>query len=229
MSAKFVAYRRVSTQEQGKSGLGLEAQSDAVAKHVAAIGGLLIGSYVEVESGRQCNRPELAKALAHAKRSKATLLVAKLDRLSRNTAFLCSLLDAGVDVVACDNPTVNRLTLQILAVLAENEARSISERTKAALAALKARGEKLGSARPGHWDGKEDARLAGLGKARIASRIATQARKTAAYADLLPDVTSWRENGVTLQAIADKLNDAGHTTRRGRRWSPVQVQRLLAM
>ncbi len=229
MQAKFVAYRRVSTQEQGRSGLGLEAQSAAVAKHVASVGGVLIASYVEVETGKRCDRPELAKALAHAKRSKAIFVVAKLDRLSRNAAFLCALLDSGVDVVACDNPSVNRLTLQILAVLAEDEARRISERTKAALAALKARGGKLGSARPGHWKGKEDARLKGLEKARSVSRRVVQDRKQAAYADLVPSVKEWRDGGLTLQAIADKLNGAGHTTRRGSSWRPAQVQRLLAI
>lgn len=227
MTAKFIAYRRVSTQEQGRSGLGLEAQAEAVHRHVRAAGGVLVADYLEVESGKNCQRPELARALAHAKRSKAVLLVAKLDRLSRNLAFLAALMESGVDLVCCDNPTVNRLTLQILAVLAEDEARRISQRTKDALAALKARGVKLGSARPGHWDGKEDRRLDALAKARTVAAGAHRKQKEAAYQDLVPLVQQLRAAGLTLREIAARLNEEGHTTRRGSAWSAVQVQRLL--
>src|SRR4051812_37688118 len=110
----FISYRRVSTTKQGDSGLGLEAQTAAIERHVALAGGKLLADYVETESGRNCARVELAKALAHAKRTKATLIIGKLDRLSRNAAFLMNLLDAEVDIVAADNPRVDRLTLQIL-------------------------------------------------------------------------------------------------------------------
>lgn len=227
MSAKFVSYRRVSTAEQGDSGLGLEAQDSAIERYIHSVQGKRISDYLEVESGRHCEREALKNALAHAKRSRATLVVGKLDRLSRNAAFLCTLLDAGVEVVCCDNPTVNRLTLQILAVIAESEARAISDRTKQALAALKARGVLLGSARPGHWDGREEARMRGLAKARSASAISRRKLRDAAYADLVPLVRQWREEGDALQVIADRLNSQGHTTRKGRKWGPMQVRRLL--
>ena len=150
----FVAYYRVSTERQGRSGLGLEGQRAAVAAYAKQVGATMLAEYTEVESGKRADRPELAKALPHAKRSKATLLVAKLDRLARNVAFLSAVMDSGVDFIACDNPHANRLTIHILAAVAEDEARRISDRTKAALGAAKARGTKLGSARPGHWHGR---------------------------------------------------------------------------
>ena len=117
--------------------------------------------YTEVESGKLADRPQLARSLSHAKRTKALLVVAKLDRLARNVEFVARVMNSSVDFVACDNPAANRLTLHILAAVAEAEAKAISDRTKTALAAAKARGTKLGSARPGHWEGREDARLAG--------------------------------------------------------------------
>ena len=164
--AGIVAYFRVSTKKQGESGLGLEGQAAAVETFGRQAGKPIIARYVEVESGKRSDRPELARALAHARRGKATLCVAKLDRLARNVEFLARVMNSEVDFVACDNPAANRLTLHILAAVAEAEAKAISERTKAALQAAKARGVKLGSARPGHWNGREEARLAGLAKAR---------------------------------------------------------------
>ena len=135
---KVVAYYRVSTAKQGASGLGLDAQRAAVAAWTAANGAAVLAGYTEVESGKRADRPELIKALAHAKRSKATLVIAKLDRLSRNVHFLSGLMESGVDFIACDNPHANKLTIHILAAVAEDEAKRISERTKAALAAYKA-------------------------------------------------------------------------------------------
>ena len=180
-----------------------------------------------MESGKRADRPELAKALAHARRSKATLVVAKLDRLSRNVEFLAKVMNSAVDFVACDNPAANRLTLHILAAVAENEAKAISDRTKAALAAAKARGQKLGSARPGHWEGREEGRLAGLAKGRAVAALVRQQRAAEAYSDLLPLLAELRTAGKSLQAIADELNTQGHTTRRGKPWNPVQVSRVL--
>src|SRR5579863_178516 len=148
---KIIAYYRVSTKRQGRSGLGLDGQRAAVEAFAKRNGGKIVASYTEVESGKRSDRPELAKALGHARLAKATLVVAKLDRLARNVAFLSALMEAGVDFVACDNEHANRLTIHILAAVAESEARAISDRTTAALKAAKKRGIALGSARLGHW------------------------------------------------------------------------------
>lgn len=227
MSPKIVAYYRVSTEKQGKSGLGIEAQKAAVARHVAQIGGTLVKAYTEVETGKKHsldNRPELRKAVAHAKRSNAQLVVAKLDRLLRSTVVHSLLKVSGVSFLACDNPHATPLTLDILAAVNEEEVRRISERTKAALAAYKSRGGKLGAAlsqcnKLTHQDRKKGARRAGI----VAKNLAD-----AAYEDIVDEVISMRNRGLSLRAIAEDLNVQGHTTRRGRRWNPVQVSRLLA-
>src|SRR5713226_4200926 len=184
--ADIISYYRVSTKQQGESGLGLDAQETAVQSYARQIGGRIKASYVEVESGKRSDRPELAKALAHARRSKATLCVAKLDRLSRNVAFLAAVMDSGVDFVACDYPAANRLTLHIMAAVAENEAKAISDRTKAALQAAKARGTLLGSARPGHWEGREKARRQGAKKGAVVSAEVRAKAAVEAYSDLRP-------------------------------------------
>jgi len=132
-STGFIAYYRVSTDRQGRSGLGLEAQRAAVVRYLASVGGILIAEHTEVETGRRNDRPELQKALAGCRKHKARLVIAKLDRLSRNVAFIAALMDAGVEFVACDNPHATRLTLHILAAVAEHEREMISARTKAAL------------------------------------------------------------------------------------------------
>src|SRR5262245_32439937 len=155
---KIIAYYRVSTRKQGQSGLGLEGQQHEVQTFAQRNGASIVATYKEVESGRKSARPELQKALAHAKRSKAVLVAAKLDRLSRNVAFLSALMESKVEFVCCDNPHATPLTIHILAAVAEDEAKRISARTKAALAAAKRRGVVLGSARPGHWDNHEAAR-----------------------------------------------------------------------
>jgi DNA invertase Pin-like site-specific DNA recombinase len=219
---KLVAYLRVSTVKQGQSGLGLEGQQAAIAAHVQATGCDLVATYTEVESGKRSDRPELVKALAHARRSGSTLVVAKLDRLSRNVAFLATLMEGRVDFVACDNPNANPLTIHILAAVAQDEAQRISDRTKAALAAYKARGGKLGADLIG-------SRLTDEGRERGSREgNAVQARAAVAdYADLLPTIREMRADGLSLQAVADKLNAEGHTTRTGAAWSPVQVKRVL--
>lgn len=221
--AAIIGYLRVSTKGQGQSGLGLEAQRNAVESYAKQTGATLVMAYTEVESGKRADRPELAKALAHARRSKATLVVAKLDRLARNVEFLARVLNAGTDFVACDNPAANRLTLHILAAVAEAEAKAISERTKAALAAYKARGGKLGGELPNCRNLSQSAREKGAVQAGQA--VARAARE--AYADLQPLLTQLRADGQSLQAIAGRLNAEGHTTRRGRPWNPVQVARVL--
>src|SRR5580704_1542251 len=148
-TASFVAYYRVSTQRQGRSGLGLEAQQKAVRDYLNGGDWRMVGEFVEVESGRRKDRPRLAEALSMCRVHGAKLIIAKLDRLARNVAFISTLMDSGVDFEAADFPQANRLTIHILAAVAEHEARMISERTKAALAAAKRRGVKLGGHRAG--------------------------------------------------------------------------------
>jgi DNA invertase Pin-like site-specific DNA recombinase len=203
--------------------LGLEAQDAAIRAFSRHSNVPVIGMYTEVESGKRADRPELAKALAHARRSKATLVVAKLDRLSRNVAFLSALMESKVDFVCCDNPHANKLTIHLLAAVAEHEAEAISKRTKDALAAYKARGGTLGAALPQCRKLTVEARLRGSRKASaVRAKVAREA-----YVDLVPALKDWRVQGLSLRAIADKLNAEGHTTRRGKPWNAVQVSRVL--
>ena len=210
MKNTAIAYIRVSTDKQGKSGLGLEAQQEAIASYAASQGVTVSETFIEVESGKNNHRPELEKALKLAKRTKSTLLIAKLDRLSRNAAFLLTLRDSGVDFVAADNPEANRLTIGILAVIAEHEREMISERTKAAMAAAKARGIKLGN--PQGFS--EDHRKAGPAARRKQSqdftqRIAHHFEKTA---------------HLSLREAAQVLNDGGVETAKGGLWSASTVR-----
>lgn len=218
----MVAYYRVSTKKQGDSGLGIDAQKAAVAGHVSGAGCELVASYVEVESGKNDARPELAKAISHAKRAKATLVIAKLDRLARDVHFVSGLMKAGVAFTACDNPTANNLTIHILAAVAEDEARRISERTKAALRAAKVRGTVLGATIAANRT--REGTLKGVAAARIAK--ATQ--RLEAYVDLGPMIVELATQDLSLQKIADAMNERGEVTRRGRRWNAMQVSRVLA-
>lgn len=224
---KVIAYYRVSTKQQGASGLGLEAQRAAVQAYAQASGADVEAHYTEVESGKRADRPKLTAALAHARRNRAKLVIAKLDRLARNVAFLSHLMEGGVEFVACDNPNANRLTVHILAAVAEDEARRISDRTKAALAAAKARGQLLGSARPDHWKGRERARVEGAKRAAQASRISRKRKAIEAVADLLPLMEERRAAGTSLAKIAAALTAAGHRTQRGNEWTPQGVKLVL--
>jgi DNA invertase Pin-like site-specific DNA recombinase len=221
--ATAIGYLRVSTKGQGESGLGIAAQRAAVEGFARQSGATLIMCYTEVESGKLADRPELARALAHAKRSKSTLVVAKLDRLARNVEFLAKVMNSGCEFAAADMPAANRFMLHVMAAVAEHEAKAISDRTKAALAAYKARGGKLGAALPQCRNLTEESRLKGARKAAVARAKAAED----AYADLRPAMADLRAKGMPLQAIADDLNRQGHTTRRGRPWNPVQVSRVL--
>lgn len=222
----MIAYLRVSTDRQGRSGLGLEAQAAAVAQHVAQAGCELLTTYTEIETGKLDkldNRPELRSAIAHCKRTKATLVVAKLDRLARSVAVTSLLHQSGIDFVCVDNPSANRLTVQILAAVAEAEARAISERTIEALAAYRARGGRLGASLPQCRNLDRAARLKGaLAAAAINANNAQEA-----YRDLLPRLTELRGNRRSLRDIADSLNAEGQTTRRGKLWTAMQVKRVL--
>lgn len=221
---KLVAYYRVSTAKQGASGLGLEAQQTAVEQYARSIGARIVAPpFKEVESGKRKDRPQLAAAIARAKALRATLVIAKLDRLARNVAFVSALLESGVDFVACDNPHANKLTIHILSAVAEAEAEAISARTKAALAAARRRGVKLGAERP-------ECRNLTAAAVRRGSKAGGEANAQAAaehMAVLLPLMTGMRADGATLQGIADRLNADGYTTRRGGLWSHVQIKLAL--
>jgi DNA invertase Pin-like site-specific DNA recombinase len=219
---KAVAYYRVSTDKQGRSGLGLEAQQAAVRAFLDGKGWPPLAEFVEVESGRKADRPELVKAMAACRLYGAILVIAKLDRLSRNAAFLLTLRDAGIEFVACDMPDANRLTVGIMAMVAEDEAERISARTRAALAAAKARGTKLGGFR-GYVPSAAD-------RAAAAAIQTAKARQTATA--ILPIVRELQAAGIiSLSGIARELTRRGIPTPRGADsgWHAVQVQNLLAM
>jgi len=214
---KYIAYYRVSTARQGRSGLGLEAQRQAVRTYLNGI--QPISESTEVESGRRSDRPKLAEALAACRVHKATLVIAKLDRLARNVAFVSNLMDAEVEFEAVDFPQANRLTIHILAAVAEHEARMISERTRAALAAAKERGRSLGGFR-GRAGSCTD-----LTKARAERTLKANQRAL----DLAPTIEALRSGGAhSLRSIAAGLNGRGITTARGAEWSALQVQSLLS-
>ena len=220
MSGKFVSYLRVSTERQGQSGLGLDAQRKAVADYLNGGQCALLREYVEIESGKRAsNRPQLLAALAHAKATGATLIVAKLDRLSRNVAFIAALMESGVEFTAADMPMANRLTVHVLAAVAEHEREAISARTKAALAAAKARGQKLGNPNGARA-------LRGLGNAAgVAAAVASADRHAA---QVLPVIEAIRGEGVTsLLGIAGELNRRGILTARGGRWYATTVRNLM--
>lgn len=224
MQKTVIGYARVSTKGQGESGLGLEGQQAAIEAYAKQNGSTVVRLYVEVESGKKVDRPQLNLALAHSKRSKASLVVAKLDRLARNVRFLASVIESGVDFVACDYPTANKLTIHFMSAVAEHEAEAISVRTKAALAAYKARGGKLGASLPQcRQNLTHSARLKGA----KAAGLAVAAKANDAYVDLVPLMQQMRTKKMTQQAIADELNLQGHTTRRGKPWNQVQVKRVL--
>jgi DNA invertase Pin-like site-specific DNA recombinase len=212
---KIVTYRRVSSASQGRSGLGLEAQEAAIAAYAAANAAHIVGSFTEVESGRNNARPQLQAALKLARVTGSRLVIAKLDRLSRNAAFLLNLQESGVDFVACDNPTATPLTIGILALVAQDEARAISERTRAALRAAKARGQALGNP-----NGAAALRRAGKGQRSDALTRAND------LSDVLADV---RASGITtLSDMATELNRRGIKTARGGKWYATSVRNVMA-
>ena len=228
MKQKIIAYYRVSTKQQGESGLGLEAQEADVRVFAHRHGCDIVRAYHEVETGTKHslgNRPELRKAVAHAKRSGATLVVAKLDRLLRSTVVCNLLKTSGIQFIACDNPHANALTIDILAAVAEDEGRRISQRTKAALAAYKARGGVLGARRP---ECRTNLSAAARAKGIQAAAEARTQRAREAYIDIVEQMVSLRGEGFSLRDIAGRLNDDAHTTRRGKPWNASQVGRVLA-
>lgn len=214
-STKAVSYLRVSTERQGKSGLGLEAQREAVARYLTSIGADLVQEFEEVETGKGSDaldkRPKLKAAIALAKKQKAVLVIAKLDRLARNVHFISGLMETGVEFRCCDFPTADRTMIHIYAAMAEHEGRRISERIRDALAAKKAKGQALGN----------PASLRPLNGARAADAAEFAAK-------LRPTVTAFVEQGLTQRAIVAELNAVGIKTAKGSEWGLIQLQRVLA-
>ncbi len=216
---RFVSYLRVSTARQGASGLGLEAQRAAVAGFLDGGDWVLVEEVLEVESGKRNDRPSLAAALKLCRKHKATLVIAKLDRLARNVAFISNLMESGVEFTAVDMPQANRFVVHIMAAVAEQEAEAISKRTKAALQAAKERGTKLGGRRV---SAERFAEIQTAARQERTERVARQ------RAELLPAVTQIQAEGATsLRAIAAQLNAREIEAPRGGQWAAVQVQRIL--
>ena len=209
MVRRFVAYYCVSTERQGRSGLGLDAQREAVLRHTADHADKLIGEFCEVESGRRSDRPQLAAAIAAAKKARATLIIAKLDRLARNIHFISGLMESGVDFVAADNPHANKLMMHMLAVFAEHEREQISQRTKDALAAAKARGIRLGR--------------------NAADRLAPAYRAEAMERarQLAPVLAELKSTGMSARRMAAELTARGVPTANGGKWHGETVRRMI--
>lgn len=213
---QYVAYYRVSTKQQAGTGLGVAAQRQIV-NSFTECPECLVAEYTETESGKNDDRPELANAIAHAKRIGARLVIAKLDRLSRNAAFIFKLRDTGVDFVCADMPDANTLTIGIFASIAQHERELISQRTKDALAAKKAQGVKLGNPE----------NLTAAARKKGSEAIARKARQSKAWRQAGALARSLRKQGLSLRAIADELNSNGFTTRRGKAFTAIQVSRAI--
>lgn len=218
-TGKFVAYYRVSTTQQGRSGLGLEAQREATRAYLNGGDWTLVGEYSEVESGKRDDRPQLRLAMDHCRMTGARLLIAKLDRLSRDPDFIGHLLKSGVQFTAVDMPDATETVIRIMSVIAQEERRAISARTKAALAAAKVRGVKLG--KPENLSNQQAGSVAG--NARKTEKADEHAARVMSHI-----AEAQRQGAVTLRQIAQALNAKGFTTARGAAWGPVQVQRVMA-
>ena len=236
MVKKYVLYFRVSTQKQGVDGLGINAQKKSVEQFIRNNESDIIGEFTEIETGtRKKKRIEIYKAIELAKKEKATIVVAKLDRLARDVEFTSALYNAGVEFICCDNPTANKLTIQLLSVIAEHEAEVISNRIKSALAIKKERikngviinkdGSEMkpinGKYRLGNPHGFGENQSLGLKKIK---ELALNNKNNIQAMDL---ICNSRKLSFTLQQIADKLNNLQYTTRRGREFTATQVYRLL--
>lgn len=223
----FTVYARVSTEEQGLSGLGIDAQLASCRAFVEQQGGRIVEEVREVESGANDARPGLARAMALAARTRGTLLVAKLDRLGRSVALVASTLKSGQKVRVAEHPDASTLELHLRAVIAEEERRLIGERTRAALEQAKRRGVALGSARPGHWEGREDRRRAG-GIAGAAAAVLARRERAAGLLEQARPIVEANANA-SLRALGEALRAAGVLTAQGcEQWTPASVKRLRA-
>jgi DNA invertase Pin-like site-specific DNA recombinase len=215
---RYVAYFRVSTQKQGQSGLGLDAQKQAVNEYLDQLGGEVIAEFIEVESGKRADRPEFTKAADYAELANATVLVAKLDRLSRDLHFITSLQKRGIRFKLCDLPEIDQLTIHILAAMAEHEARMISQRTKAALRVAKERGVILGNP---HLSAQRNSDVSAANNHRVQKQQDWQVKILKIIGHLEDS-----EHLTTCQALADALNERGLTTARGSAFSVPIISRL---
>lgn len=214
-SGKFIAYYRVSTDRQGQSGLGLEAQRVAVMNHLNGGDWQLLEEFTEIESGKRNDRPQIAAALAACKKHKATLIISKLDRLARSVSFIAGIMESGVEFVAVDNPYANKLMLHIMSAVAEHERELISSRTKSALAIAKASGKVLGN-------------RTNLDAARAKSTEVRRAKAAQTASNVVPIINQIEAAGITtLRGIAAALNARGVRTRRGGEWEAKGVLRVL--
>jgi DNA invertase Pin-like site-specific DNA recombinase len=220
-TGKFVAYLRVSTDKQGRSGLGIDAQLATITSYLNGGAWELLQKFREVESGKNSKRPRLQEAMDECKRTGATLIIAKLDRLSRDPDFIGMVMKSSIDFVACDMPEANRFTIRIMAALAEKEREMISERTTAALKAAKARGIPLGK--------PENATPEGRRKGIAASREVRQNKADSFARETRPIIEDYQRDGLSLRVIAAKLTERNILTARGKTasWSHVAVKKIL--
>ena len=214
MTGKFVAYYRVSTTKQGINGLGMDAQRNIVTNYLSGDNRTLIAEFAEVESGKKNNRQELAKAIALCRKERATLVIAKLDRLARNAAFLLNLRDSGVDFIAVDMPHADKFTVGIMALVAEKERDMISQRTKDGLAAARRRGIKLGNPRPSE---------------AVKRAVTVNIERAGTYADTLAPVIQeiQKAHVASLRGIAQCLNARGFKTPNGKTFAAQSVKNVL--
>jgi len=212
--AGFVGYYRVSTQAQGRSGLGLDAQRKAVAGYIDSVGGELVAEYQEVESGGKAERPKLQAALRYCRAKRAMLVIAKLDRLARNVHFISQLMESGVEFIAADMPTANKLTIHIIAAMAEYEKDIISQRTKASLSAARIRGVRLGNPNVGSMSEKG---------------VAANKRQADEFAlKTMTAINALRASGIkTYSRLATALEASGIRTQRGGQWSATGVSNVI--
>lgn len=219
---KFIGLIRVSTGKQSKSGLGLEGQEAAIRSYVSSVGGELVKVYVEVESGKDGLRPVMTEAIQHSQLIGARLVIQKLDRLSRDLGFITTLQKNSVDFVVVDLPQADRFTIQLFGALAEKERYMISERTKRALAAAKARGVKLGNEKG--YEFAPEVFLAGA----VAAAQARIAKANTLSARVRPMIEKLRAQGLSLRGVAAELDDMGIKTPRGKEWTAAAVKNALA-
>lgn len=219
-TGRFIGYIRVSTAKQGRSGLGLEAQQHAIQQFLNGGDWQLLQTFVEVESGKKNNRPQLKAALEACQRTGAKLIIAKLDRLSRNVAFIATLMEAGVKFIACDMPQATEFTVHILAAVAQHERMMISQRTKDALKAAKARGKRLGNP---HGFDSDSAKVG-----RIEGAKARKAHSQTFASKVHPHVAGYREQGLSFREVAKRLNDEGVLTASGQvgKWTGAAVRKI---